>query len=309
MDESPELAGRAGIERGGSHAEIFSWCTDIGRAAQPTDGAGRIIRGDPEVDLSSAGDRSRGARGALVAALLLAGSRASAQEDEIQVYTGEIASPGAVDLTLHANYAVSGRTTSRFPGGIVPDGALNGALELGVGVTPWLELGLYLPVYTVTRDGEILFDGTKLRALFVTPHAESRRAYAGVNLELSFNAAHWDPSRVTGEVRFILGGRVGTVELTLNPILDTAFDGFGAISLTPAERLAWHASRRWTIAVEHYGSLGALDQLEPVSRQGHALFAVLDHDGSPAAVEVGVGFGLTDATDGLLLKLIVTPEL
>jgi hypothetical protein len=256
------------------------------------------------------GDRwRRGARGALVAALLLAGARASAQMDEIQVYTGEIAPPGTVDLTLHANYAVSGRSTPRFPGGIVPDGALNGAAELGVGVTPWLELGLYLPVYTVTRDGEFLFDGVKLRTLFVTPHAERRQVYAGVNLELSFNAAHWEPSRETGEVRFILGGRAGPFELTLNPILDTAFDGFGAITLEPAERLAWHVSGRWTVAVEHYGSLGALDGLEPVSRQGHALFAVLDHGGAPASVEVGIGFGLTAETDGLLLKLIVTPEL
>ncbi len=246
--------------------------------------------------------------GLALGALLAAGS-ASAQTDEIQVYTAEIAEPGAADLTFHLNYAAAGRSTARFAGGIVPDGALNGVAELAVGVAEWAELGLYLPVFTVTRDGELLVDGVKLRALFVTPGAERRRVYCGVNLELSYNAPHWDPSRWTGEARFILGGRIGPVELTVNPILDTAFDGLGAITLAPAERLAWHLSDRWTVAIEHYASLGALRGLEPLADQSHAIFAVLDRDGAPASVEVGVGFGLTSQSDDLILKLIVSPEL
>ncbi len=254
------------------------------------------------------GRSGRAVRRALAIGALLAAGGAAAQTDEIQVYTGEIEEPGAVGLTLHLNATPSGRRTPRFPGGVVPDGAVNGVPELAVGVAPWAELGLYLPLFTVTRDGDWLLDGAKLRALFVIPDAGRRRVYGGVNVELSWNARRWDPSRVTGEARYIAGGRLGPVELTVNPILDTAFDGVGAISLAPAERLAWHLSDRWAVAVEHYASLGALDRIARASQQEHALFAVVDRDGAPASVELGVGFGLTGASDALVLKLIVSPD-
>ncbi len=254
------------------------------------------------------GRASRAACTVLAVGALLVGGHASAVTDEIQVYTGEIQEPGELALTLHANYVASGRAAAPFPGGIVPDGALNGVAELALGVAPWAELGLYLPVVTVTGDGEVIFDGAKLRALFVTPRAEERRACLGVNLELSYNAPRWDPTTITGELRFILAARLGRFELALNPILDTAFDGVGAMELAPAERVAYRASSRWAVGLEHYAVLGALERLEPLSQQAHYLFAVLDHDGKPARVELGVGFGLTAASDGVVLKLIVTPE-
>jgi hypothetical protein len=252
----------------------------------------------------------RATRGAVALAALLAAAAASAQTDEIQVYTGEIAEPGELGLALHANYVVSGKTRPRFPEGIVPEGAVNGVLELALGVAPWAEAGLYLPVFTLTRDGEVLFDGAKLRALFVTPRAEERRLSFGVNFELSSNASHWDPSRFTSEARFILAGRFGALEVMLNPILETGFDGFGAIVLAPATRVGYRLSERWTVAIEHHADLGTLRGLDPASSQNeHALFAVVDHDNALADVELGIGFGLTPATDAITLKLILMPEL
>jgi hypothetical protein len=261
--------------------------------------------------VSGSGERStRAALGAIALGALLVAARASAQTDEIQVYTGEIAEPGELGLALHANYVASGKTRPRFTGGVVPDRAVNGVLELALGVAPWTELGLYLPVFTLTRDGEVLFDGAKLRALFVTPRAEERRLSFGVNLELSSNASHWDPSRFTSEARFILAGRLGPLEVMLNPILETAFDGLGAITLAPATRVGYRVSERWTVAVEHYADLGPLRGLDPASPGNeHALFAVVDHDSALADVELGVGFGLTSASDAITLKLILIPEL
>jgi hypothetical protein len=243
-----------------------------------------------------------------IAAMVLGASSAAAQTDEIQVYTGEVADPGELALTFHNNYVVSGRTEPGFPGGIVPNHSWNGVPELALGVTRWLELGLYLPVYSISPADGLQLDGAKLRALFALPHAEERRAYVGVNFELSWNAPHWDPSHVTGEVRFIVGGRIGDVELALNPILDTAFDGTGALELAPATRLAYHVSHRWTVALEEYAAMGPLRELEPLSKQGHSLFAVLDWEAGWADLELGLGFGLTDAADDLVVKLIVSPE-
>jgi hypothetical protein len=251
----------------------------------------------------------RSARAAAAVGALLVAASASAQTDEIMVYTGELAEPGELALAFHNNFVVSGQKAPAFPGGLVPHHSWNGVPELALGVAPWAELGLYLPVYSFTPDDGFQIDGAKLRALFGTPHAEERGAYVGANFELSFNAPHWNPSRWTGEARLIVGGRIGKVELALNPIFDTAFDGLDAVEIVPAGRLGYRVSDRWTVALEEYAALGPVSGLAPVAQQEHTLFAVVDYEGKRLDVELGVGFGLTDSADDVVLKLILSPDL
>jgi hypothetical protein len=160
---------------------------------------------------------------------------ASGQTDEIQVYDAEINSPGQFSVQLHNNYTPIGRNHPDFPGGIVPERALNGVAEWAYGATDWLELGLYLPLYSVTRDERFLLNGAKLRTLFVVPHAQDRSFFYGVNFELSFNARHWEKTRYSGEIRPIVGLRIGPVDLIGNPILDTSFNGVRQLDFAPAE--------------------------------------------------------------------------
>jgi hypothetical protein len=70
-------------------------------------------------------------------------------------------------------------TQPAFSGAIVPAHSLNEVPEYGLGITPWFELRAYLPLYTLTRDGRFLIDGTKLRALFVSPNAAERTSGMG----------------------------------------------------------------------------------------------------------------------------------
>src|SRR5450631_905488 len=96
---------------------------------------------------------------------------ALAQTDEIQVYDGQIAAPGVFNLTWHDNYTPSGRASPDYSGAVVPNHALNGVPEWAYGVNHWFEAGLYLPLYTLNGNGNLLFNGFKLRALFVEPDA------------------------------------------------------------------------------------------------------------------------------------------
>ena len=121
----------------------------------------------------------RTAVGAALVLWLLLSFAARAQIDEIQVYTGDINKPGEFSITLHDNYTAIGPKRPAFIGGIVPDHSLNGVPEYALGMTPWFELGAHLPVYTVTRDGRMLVDGGKLRALFVLPNAAERTFWYG----------------------------------------------------------------------------------------------------------------------------------
>jgi hypothetical protein len=244
--------------------------------------------------------------GLALGVLLLTLVSARGQTDEIQVYNGEINKPGEFSVTLHNNYTPIGRKEPAFPGGIVPDHALNGVPEYAYGVNDWLELGAYLPLYSVTRDGRFLINGGKLRALFALPHASERSFFYAVNFELSYNARHWATTHVDAEVRPIIGWRFGPVDLIFNPIVDVPFTGIGSLDFAPAERVDFNFSRTWAVALEHYADYGAVRHFETVDRQEQALFAVVDYSGEPVDVEFGIGHGFTGASDPLILKLILT---
>ncbi len=241
----------------------------------------------------------------LLVALIVAPVLADAQTDEIQVYTAEIASPGEFTLTLHNNYTPEGLKYPAFPGGIVPDRALNGVPEWAYGATDWLELGLYLPVYTLTHDRNAYIESTKLRTLFVVPHADDRTFFYGINFEYSRNAVRWEPSRYSGEIRPIVGVRIGPVDVVVNPILDTDFNGLSKLDFAPETRLAYNFSKKWAVAVENYADLGAIKHMQPGDEQSQSIFAVVDFNGK-TDVEFGIGKGLNDATSQIVFKLMLT---
>jgi hypothetical protein len=181
--------------------------------------------------------------------------------------------------------------------------------EWAYGVTPWFEAGLYLPIYTLSRDGELLFDGAKLRALFVLPDAHDRTFFYGINFELSYNTPHWDPSRYSGEMRGILGVHLGRFDLIVNPIVDTDFNGLGNLEFVPAVRAAWNTAGKLAFALEEYADFGPLKHFKPSDEQSHTLFAVIDYDGPGRGLEFGIGRGFTPASDKWVLKLLLIQDL
>jgi hypothetical protein len=232
-----------------------------------------------------------------------------AQTDEIQVYNGQIAEPGTSNLTLHNNFALDGQRSPAYPSGLVPDHTLNGVAEWAYGVRPWMEAGLYLPLYSYVAGGPLVFNGFKLRALFVNPDNASEPFFYGVNFEFSYNAAHWDANRYTQEIRGIVGWHLGSWDLIVNPTLDNSYKGWGQLEFAPSTRLAYHANGTWTLAAEEFGDFGHLEKFAPIDTQTHQLFGVLDFSGHPWSVEFGIGFGLTRATDKTALKLILNRDL
>ena len=235
-------------------------------------------------------------------------SAAWAQTDEIQVYDATIDEPGQFSVELHNNYTPSGRTQADFPGGVVPNHAWNGVAEWAYGVTEWWELGVYLPLYTLTNSGNLEFNGGKLRTLFVVPNAKEQSFFYGINFELSFNARHWEDTRNSGEIRPILGEHLGPWDLIFNPIIDTGFDGIHRLDFAPAARVAYNFSPLWAGAVEYYGDYGFVGDLAPLKREDQTGFLVVDFNGAPNSVEFGVGHGFTQGSDALVLKLMVTHD-
>ncbi len=253
------------------------------------------------------GLRTPGAGVILALAGLWWGAPAVAQTDEIQVYDASIAAPGAFNLTLHNNYTPSGSDVPGFPGAIVANKSLNGVAEWAYGVTPWFEAGLYLPLYSLTRDNALEYNGLKVRTLFVTPDAAKREFFYGVNFEFSFNTAHWDARRYTSEP--IIGTHLGRFDLIFNPIVDNSWNGFSHLEFVPETRAAMAITEKYKVALEEYDDFGRVSHFLPASRQSHQLFAVIDVHAGWVDVEAGIGAGLTSGSDHRVIKLILSHDL
>jgi hypothetical protein len=243
------------------------------------------------------------------AAILLAASTLSAHAvDEIQVYNAEIAKVGQWTLQLHLNYAINGRKEPDFPGGLIPNHALNGTPEWAYGITDWWEMGFYAP-FAVDENGRFLSNAGKIRQLFVTPNAAKREFFYGVNFELSYETPPFSQTRWNMEIRPIVGWRKGDYEFIVNPIVDLGFGDNGDATFAPAARLARKFGENFSLGVEYYTDLGPLQNWLPFNEQQHNLYAVVDFKVGRFDVNAGIGYGLTPGSDRLMAKMIIGTDL
>jgi hypothetical protein len=236
--------------------------------------------------------------------LFLLGPRPAHAVDEIQVYNAEIAEVGQFTVQQHLNYTIDGRNYPDFPGGLVPNHALNGTPEFAYGVTPWLELGLYIP-WAVNEQGQFLSNAIKLRTLFVTPDAAKKDFFYGLNFEYDFPTPPFGPTRFAMEIRPIIGWRNPQWEFIVNPIMDLAFGAGGNVDFVPAARLARNLGEDRFIGLEYYTDLGAPGSFPSFQQQEHQLFAVTDFKVGKVDVDLGIGYGLTTGSDRWVAKAIL----
>jgi hypothetical protein len=249
----------------------------------------------------------------ILALILLTASTTAllAQTDEIQVYDAEIASRGVANLMVHTNFIASGRKTPDFVGGLIPNRSVNGAAEWAYGVTDWFEQGLYLPVYSPYSQGRgATINAFKIRELFVRPHAKDHTFFYGVNFEFSVNRKYWQPTRITSEIRPIIGLHLRAVDLIVNPIMDTDYTGGpGNLEFLPATRLAYNLTDKVAVAIEEYADVGTFRRFDAAGNQFHELWAVFNHSGKVVDIEAGIGFGVTSGADKVTLKLMLSRNL
>ena len=236
---------------------------------------------------------------------------AFAQTDEIQVYDGSIAPEGIFNVMVHSNFTPEGKAQPDFPGAIVSNHSFNGAWEWAYGVKPWLEQGLYMPVYSpysTGRDGTI--DGFKIRELFVRPHSEEHKIFWGMNFEFSFNYPYWESRTYTAEMRPIMGANVGKWELIYNPIVDTDYTGGASgLEFNPSGRVVYNLNHTWDVAAEEYDGFGRFRSFDTLHNQFHEVWGAFDRNGETWNIEAGAGLGLTAGSDRWTLKLMVSRDI
>ncbi len=251
-------------------------------------------------------------RAIFVLAILLAGPVAAfAQTDEIQVYDAAIEEQGKFNVMVHSNFTPIGRKTPVYPGAIIPNHSVNGAVEWAYGVTDWFEQGLYFPVYTAYSEGRGgSLNGFKIRELFVRPHADDHTFFYGVNFEFSVNYSYWESRHITSEVRPIVGLHLHPVDIIFNPIVDTGYTGgLGDLEFVPATRVAYNFNDKWATALEEYSDDGPLHKFLLIHDQFQEVWAVMDRSSKALSIEAGVGVGVTGGADKLTFKLMLSRDL
>jgi hypothetical protein len=237
------------------------------------------------------------------AAVSIVSGQSARAADEIQVYNAGIAAVGQFTIQQHLNYIPLGLKDPPFPGGLVSNHSINGTPEFAYGVTDWWEVGLYLPF--AIQNQQFLSNAFKLRTLFVSPNADKRDFFYGVNLEFSNTTPKFSQTRFTLEVRPIIGVRNADWEFIVNPIVDAGFGKLGALDFAPAARLARKIGADAFLGLEYYADFGEIGSFPKLADQQHTLFLVTDFKLGVLDVDFGVGYGLTPASDRWVVKTIL----
>jgi hypothetical protein len=229
---------------------------------------------------------------------------------EIQVYGSETVAPGSTMVELHVNSALRG--TTRLEDGVLPtQNAVHNTLEITHGWTSWFETGFYLFTSGQTQEsGEgFWWVGSHFRPRVRAPEEWNLPVGLSLSVEVGYQQRRFSPDTWTLEIRPIIDKQIGPWYFAFNPVLEQSLKGPGrktGIEFAPAAKVGFDLTKVVSPGIEYYSGLGPIGNFPPASQQQHQLFAVVDLNVDPRwEMNFGVGFGLTSATDGLIVKMIL----
>ena len=247
---------------------------------------------------------------ALVVVVLASRDARAGDPFELQGYDGTANAPLVPGIELHLNDWATGNRTAAPPEAAL-HGQFHATLEPSLGITRFWELGAYLQGAVRTDDGAVDYAGTKLRSKFVTPPDWHPHWRLGVNFEVSYLPATYDRDRWGSEIRPIVAWHDDDWLFAFNPIMDQPLAGSDASqgpSFQPALKLA-RTVGPVALGVEYYATLGPFSSILPWKDEEQQIFEVVDLlSVENFELNFGVGEGLTQYTDGLVVKMILGYE-
>ena len=243
---------------------------------------------------------------ALLATSFAACNSCPAAPEEIQVYLDDLSAPGQFGVDVHSSYVLSGSKTPGYLGETPPHRLLRLTPEFYYGISPSVELGLYL-LTSRSADGNTRLDGSKLRLKYIAPHDEKAGAFWGLNLEVGRTAIQVSQTPWNAQLKGIVGLRSGSWTLGANTNLDWSLSkGGGPVAVSLDLKVAREVREHSQLGFELYSELGPLRRIQALNRNAKTLFAVLDQElGGDIDLNLGLGRGLTDDADRWVVKLVL----
>ena len=238
---------------------------------------------------------------------LIAGKLAAQDNYEIQVYPSETVAPGRTMIELHSNFTFSG-TKGTIDGVLPTQHAWHETIEITQGFNHWFETGFYIFTAYSNSFG-YQWVGNHIRPRVRAPESWKLPVGLSLSTEVGYQRHAFSENTWTWEIRPIVDKQLGKWYLSFNPSLDRSFHGPGVsqgVSFSPNFKAGYDFSKRLNAGIEYYGSLGPVTGFDPLRDQQQQILPSIDLNLGPNwEFNFGVGIGITQSTDHLLVKLIL----
>lgn len=232
-----------------------------------------------------------------------------AQENyEIQVYPGEVLEPHRTMFELHSNFTFEGTKTVE-EGQIPTNHALHETVEITQGFNEWFETGFYIFTSYNSYGYGYGWVGDHIRPRVAIPASWKWPIGLSLSTEFGYQRARYSADTWTIELRPIIDKQLGRWYLSFNPTVDRSFHGPGVaagVVFSPNFKVGYDITKKVNMGFEYYGSLGPITGFDPVRDQQQQIMPCIDLNLGPDwEFNAGIGIGVTQATDHLLVKLIL----
>jgi hypothetical protein len=238
----------------------------------------------------------------------LAGAALAQDNYEIQVYGSETMAPGKTMVELHSNFTFDG--SKSVVNGVVPTNhALHETIEITQGINDWFETGFYIFTSYNPEKGGYGWVGDHIRPRVRAPESWHLPVGLSLSAEFGYQRAKYSEDTWSMELRPIIDKQIGRWYLSFNPTVDRAFHGPGVasgVTFSPNFKFGFDVTKKVNVGVEYYGSLGPVTGFDPIREQQQQIIPSIDLNLSPDwEFNAGLGVGVTQATDHLILKFIL----
>lgn len=226
---------------------------------------------------------------------------------EVQIYGSDLVPPKVTMFELHSIFTAKG--TRSIQNGVLPTyHAQHETLEITHGFNEWFETGFY-QFTSIQPDGGWKWVGSHIRPRIAVPQRYKLPVGLSLSTEFGYQRPNFSPDTWTCEIRPIIDKTLGKFYMSFNPTIDKSFRGPSknlGYEFSPNIKFSYSVIKRAALGLEYYGSYGPLTDWDPVREQQHMFLPAVDIDFGPNwEFNFGVGIGATQATDHLLIKMIV----
>ncbi len=243
----------------------------------------------------------------IIFSIIFSATSFSQDNYEIQVYGSQTQSPGSSMFELHSNYTFNGQMQTEK--GVLPSyHSLHETLEITTGITPVFETGFYLFTSYVPGHGYQIV-GSHIRPRIMAPQKWDLPVGLSLSVEFGYQRAEYSTDTWSIELRPIIDKQWKKLYISFNPTLGIAlkskYDN-SVPSFEPNLKIGYLFFRNTSFGIEYYGDCGSINHFDKLAQQNHALFVVYDlQNNAKWELNIGGGFGLTQATDGFIFKVIL----
>jgi len=243
----------------------------------------------------------------LVLSFGLASPAAAQDAYEIQVYGSETTDPGSTMVELHSNITFQGSKTTT-DGTYPTNHSVRETVEITHGFNEWFEMGFYI-FSSAGPDYGWQWAGNHLRPRVRIPERWHWPVGVSLSSEIGYQPPRFSPDKWSLEIRPIIDKKVGRWYFSFNPTFERSLQGLNVnqgFEFSPNAKANYAVTRKMALGLEYYGALGPVTGFDPLTDQQQQFFPTIDLDlGEKWEFNAGLGVGVTQGTDHLMLKLIL----